>query len=316
MEGIRRNSCELFVVKRSASWLGLGLLVAAMLLPENACGQSDRAALSHIAGDSLNTLALHAAQHIRRAHLEEKAPKILVIDFFRGSAGHSSRLGSFLADRFSDALLAYSGELKVLDRKTLKDYLTENWTTLEDLQSQHVCFQIGRQLGATGVILGTLYEEDGQIGLTIHLEGFGPVKEPKDLFALQDDHARFPVTEEMHAMLFEPGADYTRKSDDIPEEPGVFKTGSGVSEPRCVRCPIPEYSDAARAAKFQGSVRMSIVVTNEGRVAAVYVLQGAPFGLIAQATQVMEDWQFEPALKDGNPVSVRIPVEVSFRLYH
>jgi len=37
-------------------------------------------------------------------------------------------------------------------------------------------------MGATGVILGTLYEENGQISLTVHLEGFGPVAKEADIF--------------------------------------------------------------------------------------------------------------------------------------
>jgi TonB family protein len=303
------------MVKRSAFGAAHWLLLAAALFVQSVCGQSNEpAVLTHLAKDSLDALASRSAQRIREANLAEKEPKILVIDFFRGSTGRSSHLGTLLADRFSEALFAYSAGLRVLDRKILKDYLIENWTTLEDLQSVDVCLRIGRHLGATGVILGTLYEENGQISLTVHLEGFGPEK-TEDVFAAKDERARFPLTEEMHTMLFEPGPDYTRKADDIPNEPGVFKTGSGVGEPRCIRCPLPEYSDPARAAKFQGTVRLSIVVTDAGEVTSIYVLKGAPFGLIAQATQAMQDWRFEPALKDGKSVPVRVPVEVTFRIY-
>jgi TonB family protein len=254
-------------------------------------------------------------QKIRQANLEEREPKVLVIDFFRGSPGNSSRLGTLLADRFSESLTAYSAGLNILDRKILKDYLTTNWTTLEDLRSHDVCLRIGRQMGATGVILGTLYEENGQISLTVHLEGFGPVAKEADIFQVTDERARFPVTEEMHAMLFEPGPNYARKADDIPEEPGVFKSGLGAGVPRCTSCRSPDFSDAARAAKFEGTVLLSIVVTTGGKATSIYVLKGAPFGLTEKFIEAVRNWRFEPALKDGNPVSVRTQVETTFHLY-
>jgi TonB family protein len=150
---------------------------------------------------------------------------------------------------------------------------------------------------------------------TVHLEGFSPVAKEADIFQVTDEKARFPVTEEMHAMLFESGPNYARKADEIPEELGVFKSGLGAGVPRCTSCPSPGYSDAARAAKFQGAVALSIVVTTEGKATSIYVLKGAPFGLTTKAVEAVQDWRFEPALKDGNPVPVRTQIETTFRFY-
>ena len=294
--------------------LGLLFVVPLLFLPIIACCQSRDSVLTRLGEAHLDSLASQAAQKIREANLQEREPKVLVIDFFRSSPGNSSRLGTLLADRFSESLTAYSAGLNILDRKILKDYLTTNWTTLEDLRSHDVCLQIGRQMGATGVILGTLYEENGQISLTVHFEGFGPVAKEADIFQEKDERARFPVTEEMHAMLFEPGPNYARKADDIPEEPGVFKSGLEAGVPSCTSCPMPGFSDAARAAKFHGTVLLSIVVTTEGRATSIYVLKGAPFGLTTRAIEAAQHWRFEPGLKDGNPVPVRVQVETTFRL--
>lgn len=272
--------------------------------------------MTHLVEDRLEALALHSTQRIRETKLEEKEPKILVIDFFRSSLGHSSRLGTLLADHLSEELLAHSAGLKIVDRRILKDYLTQNWTTLEDLQSNEVCLQIGRQLGATGVILGTLYEENGQISLTVHLEGFGRVAREADMFEVTDERVRFPVTERMHTMLFEPGPNFARKADDIPDEPGVFKSGvNGAGVPRCLSCPAPGYTNAARGAKFQGTILLSIVVNTEGKASSIYVLKGAPFGLTAKAIETVQGWQFEPARKNDNPIPVRVPVEFTLHLF-
>jgi TonB family protein len=273
--------------------LALVFIVNLLFLPQTVHCQSHGSVLTQLDQAQLDSLASHTVQKIREASLQGKEPKVLVIDFFRSAPGNSSRLGTFLADRFSESLAAYSTGLHVLDRSILKDYLTTNWTTLKDLESADVCLQIGRQLGATGVILGTLYEENGQISLTIHIEGFGPVVKKADAFQVTDERARFLSTEELRAMFFAPGSNYARKADEIPEEPGIFKIGSGVGMPRCISCPSPNYSDAGRAAKFSGTVILSIVVTTDGKATSIYVVKGAPFGLSAKAIDAVQNWSFD-----------------------
>ena len=263
----------------------------------------------------LDSIAALTAKRIHEAKIVEKEPKVLVMDFFRDSTGQSSHLGTLLADRFSDSLASYASEMQVLSRKVLRDYLTENWTTLEDLRSNDLCLRIARQLGASGAVLGTLKENKGSITLTLHLEGFGPAQKEDDIFAGRDRTTSFPVTEELHTALYQPGPNCTRSADKIPKEPGVFIAGvSGVTQPECKYCPNPDYSDAARAGKFQGTTILSVVVTDQGGVTAIYVLKGAPFGLTDQAIKAIKNWRFQPSQKDGKPVPARVSVEITFRL--
>lgn len=272
--------------------------------------------LDRVDEGKLNLLASQTAQKIREAPIADAQPSILVIDFFRNSAGTPSQLGSLLANRFSESMSAYSQGLKIVDRKILKDYLTKEWTTLGDLQSNEVCLRIGRQLGATGVILGTLAQDKGSINLTLKIEGLDPTAKLEEAFPWRERTASFLLNEDLRRMLFEPGPNYTRKPDEIPEEPGVVRAGlQGVTSPVCIYCPQPDYSDVARAGKFQGTVRLSIVVTAEGQAKAIYVLKGAPFGLTEHAIKATRDWRFKPAQKDGMPVSSRVEVETTFHLY-
>jgi hypothetical protein len=104
--------------------LGLFLVFPSLFLPVNASCQSRGSALTRLGEGYLDSLASHAAPKTREANLEEREPKVLVIDFFRSSPGNSSRLGTLLADRFSKSLTAYSTGLNILDRRILKNYLT------------------------------------------------------------------------------------------------------------------------------------------------------------------------------------------------
>jgi TonB family protein len=290
--------------------------VVCLFLPGSAQAQSAGFIPTEADQAELNSLASRTAQRIREAHLKEKTPAVLVIDLFRNSMGNYSMLGTLLADKLSESLAARAKGFKVLGRKTFSEYLVQNWMTLEDLQSTDVFFQIGRQTGASGVILGTMQEENGKLYLTLHLVGFCPPANPKDIFEATDDRIRFPLTDELHALFLEPGPNYTRKPDQIPEEPGIFKANiSGVSSPKCLYCPQRGYSDVARAANYQGSVTLSIVVTAAGEVTSIYVMKAAPFGLTTEAIKDAKQWRMEPGKKDGNPVSVRVQIECTFHLY-
>ena len=243
--------------------------IASILLPASAPCQSLELTLGRSLEATLDSLAVRVAERFRGANHDESEPRVLVVDFFRNSAGSSSKLGTLLADRFADSLLAYSTGLKILDREIFGNYLTQEWTTLEDLSSSDVCFDIARQSGATGVVVGILYEDNGQMSLTLHLEGFGPPPKSADPLKFIDEGIRFPSRADLRSLPYQRGPNYARAADKIPQEPGVFVAGvNGVTNPQCIYCPQPEYSDAARATKYSATVLLSIIVTAEGQLTA------------------------------------------------
>src|SRR5215469_6639484 len=161
------------------------LLLASAVLwlsPTIAHAQAPHFTLNRLDEAQLDSLAMLTANKIHELKLEEE-PKVLVVDFFRNSTGEASQLGTLLADRFPESVTTYSSGIHILDRKVLKDYLFENWTGLEDLKSNEICLEVAGQLGATGAILGTLTEKNGNVNLTLRLEGFGP-PEGKTIFSL------------------------------------------------------------------------------------------------------------------------------------
>jgi periplasmic protein TonB len=96
---------------------------------------------------------------------------------------------------------------------------------------------------------------------------------------------------------------------------GPFRVGGGVSAPRALFAPDPEYSEEARKAKYQGTVLLWVVVGPDGRPQSIRVQRSLGMGLDEKAVEAVRQWRFEPARKDGNAVPVQINVEVNFRLY-
>jgi TonB family protein len=96
---------------------------------------------------------------------------------------------------------------------------------------------------------------------------------------------------------------------------GVFRVGGGVSAPRGLYTPDPEYSEEARKAKYQGTVVLWLIVGPDGRPRDMKIARSLGMGLDQKAMEAVRQWKFDPAKKDGVPVAVQINVEVNFRLY-
>jgi len=96
---------------------------------------------------------------------------------------------------------------------------------------------------------------------------------------------------------------------------GAFKVGGGVSAPKAIYAPDPEYSEEARKAKYQGTCVLWLIVGPDGRARDIRVARTLGLGLDEKAMEAVKTWKFEPAMKDGKPVAVQINVEVTFRLY-
>ena len=96
---------------------------------------------------------------------------------------------------------------------------------------------------------------------------------------------------------------------------GVFAPGKGVTAPRAIYEPDPEYSEEARKAKYQGTVVLAIVVDPTGHPRNVRIARSLGMGLDEKAIEAVQKWKFAPGVRDGVPVAVLVNVEVSFRLY-
>lgn len=96
---------------------------------------------------------------------------------------------------------------------------------------------------------------------------------------------------------------------------GVYTPGNGVSMPRPIYTPEPEFSEEARRVKLQGEVTLVAIIGVDGRPRNLMVARSLGMGLDEKALAAVKTWRFEPAKKDGHPVAVQMNILVNFHLY-
>lgn len=94
----------------------------------------------------------------------------------------------------------------------------------------------------------------------------------------------------------------------------IYRIGNGVSAPRAVYTPDPEYSEEARKANCGGEVVLWLIVGADGKTHDVKIARPFGLGLDEKAVEAVRQWKFEPGRKDGQPVATQVNVEVNFRL--
>ncbi len=95
---------------------------------------------------------------------------------------------------------------------------------------------------------------------------------------------------------------------------GAFPIGGGITAPILVTEVLPEYSEEARKARFQGTVVLTTIVHEDGSVQIIKIVRGIGFGLDQNAIAAVLQWRFRPARRNGKPVASYLNVEVSFNL--
>jgi TonB family protein len=87
-----------------------------------------------------------------------------------------------------------------------------------------------------------------------------------------------------------------------------------ITHPVVIEKVNPKYPSDARDEKVMGMVIVETVLTEEGLVEEVQVLESVDERLSKVAVDAIRQWRFEPALCDGEPVAVYYNVTFNFRL--
>lgn len=84
--------------------------------------------------------------------------------------------------------------------------------------------------------------------------------------------------------------------------------------PRLKRIVKPEYTPEMEENGIEGVVKIKVLIDSDGTVKDAVALNDIGFGAAQRAVEAGMQWEFEPAIRDGEPVAVRIVVSVRFRL--
>lgn len=99
-----------------------------------------------------------------------------------------------------------------------------------------------------------------------------------------------------------------------PEPSGPITIHGGVERPQRVHYVAPQYTEMARKLRLEGPVILQTIIGVDGTVQEVKVLKGMNFGLTESAVEAVQQWRFEPATLNGQPVAVYYNLTVNFAL--
>jgi TonB family protein len=233
--------------------------------------------------------------------------KVAVFDFV-GPGQTITALGAELADDFSRALSESDAHLHVEDRRDVAQSMKKMDFEPEDSLDSESVLAFAQFLKLDTAVLGTIARDGDQVRLSVRavqIGGKGATVIDSRGATISDESAKL-----MQTYIARPEADA-----------GVDKSfpvggKGGITFPRCVYCPAAQFTEPARLAKFQGTVTLNAVVTEDGRAADIKVVKRIPYGLANAAIEAVQQWRFEPAKgPDGRPVAVRQIIEVTFHLY-
>ena len=97
-------------------------------------------------------------------------------------------------------------------------------------------------------------------------------------------------------------------------EPEIHHVEGDVQKPVKIESPAPVYPPELKKERVEGQVIAHTVITEEGRVESVEILETPRPEFGDAVRESLAKWKFEPATLDGEPVSVFYQLTINFRL--
>ena len=94
----------------------------------------------------------------------------------------------------------------------------------------------------------------------------------------------------------------------------VYHLGPGITDPKPLDTPSPNYPDSARRSRTQGIVILWVIVDTAGQPRDIRVAKSLGRDLNEASIKCVKHWRFLAARKDGQPVAVMVAVQMSWHL--
>jgi protein TonB len=101
---------------------------------------------------------------------------------------------------------------------------------------------------------------------------------------------------------------------DVMDDLDIFSIADLDQRPRRLRTIMPEYPVELQQQRVTGTVRLQVLIDEQGNVTVEKVLSGPHRTLEQNARQAVSRWRFEPPRKDGKPVRARYIQPIPFDL--
>jgi TonB family protein len=98
------------------------------------------------------------------------------------------------------------------------------------------------------------------------------------------------------------------------EEASAVKVAPSTMEANLVMSRVPVYPEIAKMDRVEGNVVMEAIISKDGMVTHVHVIQGDS-RLRNAATEAVYKRRYRPYIRDGQPVEVATTIAVDFRLH-
>lgn len=108
---------------------------------------------------------------------------------------------------------------------------------------------------------------------------------------------------------------YAGASDQTSDNPLAFSSREVITNAKILKKPKPSYTESARQAGITGSVFLLAVLAKDGAVKNILAVKPLPYGLTKACIEAARKIKFQPAIKDGRPVSQVVGIEYNFNLY-
>ena len=94
----------------------------------------------------------------------------------------------------------------------------------------------------------------------------------------------------------------------------IYEPGGDVKPPKLIHYVEPEFSPSSKEAYVEGTVKLSTVVTVEGKPSQSKIVSGLSAEEDRTAMEALQKWTFQPGSKGGKAVCVHITVQIDFHL--
>lgn len=99
----------------------------------------------------------------------------------------------------------------------------------------------------------------------------------------------------------------------VPVTPQRVRISQGVTKGLLIKRVEPTYPTLAKAARVQGDVVLTAIISTNGEIENLQLVSGHPM-LVPSAIAAVKQWRYKPYLLNGQPVEVETTITVIFAL--